>query len=87
MIGSCVKRIHFINLNYRPLLSAEAGYYLTLLSSSIHFIKTFQMNGNSGEEEDGRDETLRTIDPSSSVSFTFYIIAQYFNKLVINVII
>ncbi len=34
------------------------------------------MKGNSGEEkdvEDIRDETLRAVDPSSSVSFKFYI--------------
>jgi len=34
------------------------------------------MKGNSGEEEDvedRRDETIRTVDPSSSVSFKFYI--------------
>ena len=49
------------SLNFRPLLSGEAGYYLTLLSSSIHFLKTFKIVENEDERADAAKET----DPTS----------------------
>ena len=45
-------RCHVLTLKrFRPLLSAEAGYYLTLLSSSIHFLKTFKISDDDQRPE------------------------------------
>lgn len=35
---------YMYGLLHQPLLSGEGGYYLTTLSSAVHFLKTFKEN-------------------------------------------